>query len=54
MDDDILLSPEEATTSVYTCKIKDRKTITSEGDKHVIEIEMEIGRPVNKDRLDVG
>ena len=54
MDFDEILGPEDVTTSVYTCKVKDRLTITSEGDKKVIEIYMEIGRPVFKDRLDVG
>ncbi len=40
MDVDNMISQEEASTSVYTCKIKDRQTIASEGDKQVIELDL--------------
>lgn len=49
-----LFTTEDAGTSIYTAKIIDRVTISNEGDKQVTEIQFEVGRPVKRDRLDVG
>lgn len=45
---------QEMGTSVYTARIVDRVTICDQDSKEVTQIRFELGRPVNRDRLDVG
>ena len=41
-------------TSVYTAKIVDRVCISNDGDKQVTQLTFELGRSVDRERLDVG